>query len=306
MKIKVKKQFGLARITEINIGNKKRFTPMFYPSVSSVDQKYYNSIIKWIIETKPIDFLLSAYDVKYDNISIDSSKMESCLMLDSGGYELKSIKEKKIWNLELLKEVINKTKPEFVLTLDTPNNLDFIDNYFELKNELNQEIILEYVIPETKTNNLKSRIIETLESIQPDVIAIPEIYFGRSINERLVNIRLISEILQSMQKPILFHILGCSEPNHLVQYSELGVDIFDGLGWYRSIIYSDEEKEIKSDIPVKSRYKVDFAELNKNCQCYSCTKLNITEYENRCLFHNIYNYIELMEEIQNGIINGGI
>lgn len=306
MKLNVKKKFGLARITEIKIGNKKRFTPIFFPSVSSVDQKYYHSIIKWVIETKPVDFLLSAYDVKYDNITIDSNEMESCLMLDSGGYELKSIKDKKIWNHELLKEVILKTKPEFVLTLDTPTNLDFIKYYHELKKVLNKEVILEYVLPEPKDSDLTSLIIETLGRIQPDAIAIPEIYFGKSLDERLTKIRKVSEILQSMQGPILFHILGCSEPNHLVQYSELGVDIFDGLGWYRNVIYKDEKKEINSDISVKHRYKVDFSELDKDCQCYICTKLEIKEYENRVLFHNIYSYFELMEEIQNGIIDGGL
>lgn len=302
MKITHEAQFGFSRVFKLNFMEKEIYTPMFFPAVSSVDIKEFESIFNWIIEKKPNTFLVSAYDIQSALIQNFPIK-ESILMLDSGGYELKHLGNKVSWSLDDYSNVIKKTNPDIVISLDHPDDKNPIKNYNLLNEILDDDIFLEYTISETNHSRIPKVLELTLQEIQPNAIAIPERNLGISFIDRINTVSEISDILQKMENPILFHILGCSDPDSILRYANEGVDLFDGLGWYKRAVQYTEIKNGKFEMYADWSF-IDSSKLS-NCNCFVCKKANKIDHFDRVLSHNILAYSKLCEELQMQTIEGG-
>ncbi len=147
MEITHEAQFGNSRIFKIKIKEKEIFTPIFFPAVSSVDIRKFESILNWLIEKKPINFLVSGYDINTEIVRKFPIK-ETFLMLDSGGYEIRNLEKKSSWSLNNYKEIIEKLEPDIIISLDLPDNQNPIQDYLSLKSNLNEDVFLEFVFHE--------------------------------------------------------------------------------------------------------------------------------------------------------------
>ena len=303
MKIKSEAEFGYSRVFKLQLGEKEIYTPMFFPAVSSVDTKIFDAVFNWLLEKKPFTFLVSAYDIRNELLEKFPIN-ESLLMLDSGGYELRNVENKFSWTLEDYLKVIEKAKPEIIISLDLPEDNNPIHNYNLLKSKINDDIFLEYTISETNHLKIPRKLELTLQEIQPNGIAIPERNLGISFVERLETVRKISKILQNMEIPILFHILGCSDPDSIIKYANEGVDLFDGLGWYKRAI-SYEESKNKLFEKYSDWSFIDSSKLS-NCNCFVCKKADKISHFERVLSHNVLAYSILCKELQSQIIEGGL
>ncbi len=296
MHAKILSQFGLGRIVKIKIKNKIRLTPIFVPALSSASKtQEFLRAKRWLINTQPYEFLISAYDFDSEFQQLFPTS-ESFVILDSGGYELQNLKNPKPWNINSFMKVIPLVEPDIVISLDN-YGMKFeksVAYYKKIKEKFSTDIVVEFVINTHNLKELRNHIIKALETIQPSIIAIPEINLGSSFRERISNIKNISELIQSMEEPILLHLLGCSDPESIIEYSFNGVDIFDGLGWNRYVININGQE---------FRF-TNFAKLPKECPCYVCQNVIETSYSDRVLNHNILAYYNLMEKIREQIIDG--
>ncbi len=302
MEITHEAQFGNSRIFKIKIKEKEIFTPIFFPAVSSVDIRKFESILNWLIEKKPINFLVSGYDINTEIVRKFPIK-ETFLMLDSGGYEIRNLEKKSSWSLNNYKEIIEKLEPDIIISLDLPDNQNPIQDYLSLKSNLNEDVFLEFVISETNPKKIPNMLISSLQEIQPNAIAIPERNLGLSFIERLKTVRKVSNILQNMENPILFHILGCSDPDSIIKYANEGVDLFDGLGWYKRAVFYKEIKNNKYKLYSDWSF-IDSSKLS-DCNCFVCKKADEINHLERVLSHNLLAYSKLCEELQMYIIEGG-
>ncbi len=116
----VPSQFSYGRIVELKINYKKRFTPMFVPTISSTSKigDFFNTEL-WLLNIKPLDFLISVYDYE-ENFQKLFPSLDSFVILDSGGYELRNIQNPRDWSLEGYINVINKIRPDIIISLDLP------------------------------------------------------------------------------------------------------------------------------------------------------------------------------------------
>ena len=95
--------------------------------------------------------------------------------------------------------------------------------------------------------------------------------------------------------------MGCSYPSSIVKYSNLGIDLFDGIHW-QDMIFNPKNHEFIDfsnlmDIDCKCKYCRDFKKvINKN--------ENFLEnyYMYYALSHNLYNYKLLMRKIRKEMI----
>jgi len=296
--MKILKHFGYGRICEIVINGKKRYTPLFVPAISSASKKgNYLDARVWLKRTKPLDLLISAYD--YDFMFSDFEPHKECfLILDSGGFELRNIVNPKQWTIKEHMEIIEKMKPDITISLDLPdvNYKESIEFYNQIYENFSKETFIQFVVSESNPTKTLETLKLVLQQIEPQIIGIPEVNLGKSANERIKNCEIVAEILQSMQNAVLFHLLGCSDPEMIRDYALSGVDILDGLGWYRQVI----------DISKNNDYRfVNFSKLNSSCSCDACVLTKNEDYEDRVFSHNLLAYYQLMENIRNQIIEGG-
>ena len=310
MEIEVLKQKQLSRLCKVIVNKKEFRTPVFFPSISSTQDKY-DSCYKIIMKKNPDYFISSAYDLKLDlKKQKQISKLKSVLYLDSGGYELKVSHNPKRWTIDDLINIIQNTHFDLIATLDNLDGYDvankytlvkneiLINNYIAIEEETNYNNLVVFSLTEREPNRIISQIRSVLQKIAPNAFSIPEDYLGDDFEKRVKNLEMISRTLHELQKkPILIHIRGCSDPDLIIQYTNVGADLFDGLGWSSKVIKWNKTKPL--DRKWFSEY--DTGKLI-DCDCLVCVKNKRKDYFTKLYLHNLYAFTKLIEDIHSTFV----
>ena len=129
-----------------------------------------------------------------------------------------------------------------------------------------------------------------------------------------VSREIVETVVNELPKDKPRYLMGVGTPEDIVEYVKLGIDMFDCVlptrdGRTGSAFTSQGKLAIKN-----ASYKKDFAPIDPNCNCHTCT--NYTRAYVRHLFqageilgpvlttlHNIHFYTQLMENIRKDILS---
>ena len=251
----------------------KIVTPLLIPSFSSKGFEFWRKKKKWKTEAALLvnnfkeyiteSVLVSGYDLYHKFIpSINDLPGTQITFIDSGGYESLdfedftgvSVKPYPImdWNPQFYEKVLDqwpKDKPSAIVNFDGfigiptggkasrmaiesqieqakglfAKHPDKWSNFL-LKAETKGGIIpIEKLLQENIVNNLRAF----------SIIGVTEKELGKSLMERLTNIRKLRNTLDqfSIESPI--HIFGGLDPLGTILYYIAGAEIFDGLTWLK-------------------------------------------------------------------------
>jgi hypothetical protein len=206
--------------------------------------------------------LISAFDLRYGYIEIADIPIGSVIVVDSGGYEVRSehddsaIYQKPFFGMdEPWSERI------FLETLSTlPDESRFVFVSFDNDDHVGAQIH-RAIAQMLRFRNAKRTFLlkpnrhpiggmslgssdffsSTLTELQShvselsffDIIGVTEKDLGESYAERLTNIAFLKQILSRVEKILPIHVFGSLDPLSVRLYFAAGADIFDGLTWLR-------------------------------------------------------------------------
>jgi len=302
----------------IHLINKKVLeTPEFIPSLTSIKcSSSYLKLLIYLINQKISHFMISAYDLYYIQSKITNPQIEqiqknkSLFFLDSGAFEAFHGFFSKNWNKDLLINTAKILNPDILVSLDNINinsNNSFLEdlkNYDNMRYKLQENNqFYEIIIQERKIEKIKL-FLENLE-IDKKLLAIcvPERNLGNAYKTRYKTLKTIIELIKRDfgYEEVLFHLMGCSNPLLIINYSKLGVDLFDGIHWNDSLY-----------LPNNNKF-TDLCQLFEiDCSCDYCKELikikknNQEDFEKFYIYyalsHNLEQFKNLMKNIRNGMI----
>ncbi|WP_221568338.1 hypothetical protein [Alkalihalobacillus sp. TS-13] len=232
-------------------------TPILVPSFSSKGfpevGDLYNNLKEYLTDVS----LVSAYDLHYKNINIDSIYETDMLLIDSGGYErdkehdLSTIyRDRHIsetWNRELhhsLLEKIESLTNILIVNFDSTETMP-LSRQLELANETfaqYPDFASDFLCKPSSSYPLIN-IDEYCQNIDLisnfSVVGFTEKELGFSLLERCKNIYRVRKSLENKNLEIPIHIFGCIDPLNIIVYFLSGADIFDGLSWLRFAFNND-------------------------------------------------------------------
>ena len=239
------------------------------PSFSSKAGTDVDEVFETLKRSITESFLVSAYDVKYEKITIPGNALAEVMFLDSGGYEVsKDIDvtdpyypspEPRPWTMERYRNVLEKADPimpTFVTSFDHPLERKSISQQVDAAIEtfrdfpgFGREILLkpeevgQAYIP---IDNLTAQVSRLSEF---DIVGVTETELGESILERMTNISRVRTAMDvhGVTKPL--HIFGSLDPVCSPLYFLAGADIFDGLSWIRFSYQGDLALYHKNSTP---------------------------------------------------------
>lgn len=275
--------------------------PIFLPSITSVKNFHnYFELLNTVLESEVEAFMLSALDINYyynnepELLQDITRKIKSkIIFLDSGGFEKFNIpfyKEK--WEIHDLIRIADIFKPNFIVAFDIISNLYKTQKYndltlFQKTLELADGIIniekkFEVIIHSFNIEEI-FLFLQNLKEHDSNIyaIGIPERNLGNSIRIRLSKIKQIINYIKNSLKwdGIHLHLFGCSNPSNMIEYSKLGIEIFDGVHWQDLIIN-----------PINNSF-LDYSNLLKlNCNCSFCLEFKNKINENYDYEEKYYNF----------------
>lgn len=276
-------------------------SPFFIPALTTVKNMHsYKNILEVLLESETKAYMLSALDLKFliskelKNIHIEKSKNQNKIFfLDSGGFEKFNIPYlKKKWKFTDFISIIELFKPDIIVAFDeiheniNQDKSQMISSFLKTI-ELSEKVIqlgkkFEFIIH----SNIIERIFLLLEEIKQYnknlyAIGIPERNLGYSIRTRFNIVKQIVNFIRNELKwsDIHIHLMGCSDPIHMIEYSKLGINIFDGVHW-QDLLIDPESLEF-----------LDFSNLLQlNCKCKYCNNFRDNIRKNYNFEENFYNY----------------
>ncbi|XEO79044.1 hypothetical protein WKT22_04085 [Candidatus Lokiarchaeum ossiferum] len=289
------------------IQNKIIQTPEFIPSLTTIKNfSNYPLALNFLKNQNFSHFMISAYDLHYLNYKEEiQTKSDFLFFLDSGAFEIYNQNNSLNWKNEQLLNCIGKFRPDVVVSLDdinfnVGNRYEDYENYNLLRKRYeNTGIFYEFVLQGRNFEEIRLQLDKFELDKKIFAFCYPERYLGNNFKTRKENLTKILKIIKEEYgfSEILFHLMGCSYPKFLKQYSQMGVDLFDGVHWNDSIY--DKSKNML----------LDFSELlSINCNCSYCTQYKVLmknnlikaeiQYELFAFGHNLLMYKELMEEVR--------
>lgn len=288
----------------LELSNKKLQTPLFIPSISSI--KANQQILDYLklIEKSGYDaFLVSAYDIyqnqknrkEIETTLKELEQKEFLFFLDNGNYEA-YWHNNSDWNFEKFEDVLKNLDPTFCFSFDVfwDTNLKLetlVDNTLTsiaktaglLK--IGTTIGLIHALPQF----FPKMVRKIVDSISPEIIAVPERELGADVLARASSIKKIRDVLEKNDTSIPLHILGVGNPVSILIYSLCGADMFDSLDWYNSII----------DPASGQFFHFSHKELI-DCECEVC-KMEKIPYEYQVMTHNLVYYVDFLEKIRTAL-----
>jgi queuine tRNA-ribosyltransferase len=172
--------------------------------------------------------------------------------------------------------------------------------------------------------DLRKKSLDELISLGFDGYAIGGLSVGEPFREARKILKFLSGLLPE-NKPR--YLMGVGFPEQIVEAVKHGIDMFDCVIPTRHArhgeIFVFKNRNLKGNnfyeiISIaKSKHKNDFKPFDKNCDCYTCKNFNRAQlhhlfkvkellYQRLATIHNLKFYMELMQEIKNGIKKGKI
>ncbi|WP_291765553.1 hypothetical protein [Maricaulis sp.] len=199
------------------------------------------------------EVLVSAYDIYYEKIEPEFD-FSTLICVDSGGYEASKDSELSEvystyefnpleWKQEFYREVIanwNSEIPALFVSYDHPQERHTIADQIERAKSLsipegpNGLVLL--LKPEKKDNKYVpiERVLENVASMDGFAsIGVTEKEIGKSLEDRMRNIRKLRLALDEHFDGVPIHIFGSLDTFSCYLYFLSGADIFDGLTWLR-------------------------------------------------------------------------
>ena len=172
--------------------------------------------------------------------------------------------------------------------------------------------------------DLREKSLNDLINLDFAGYAIGGLSVGEPFSEAKKILRFLSGLLPE-NKP--HYLMGVGFPEQIIEAVKNGIDMFDCVIPTRHArhgeIFVFKNRSLKGNkfydtIPIiKSKYKDDFKPLDKNCNCYTCKNFSRAQlhhlykskellYQRLATIHNLKFYMDLMQEIRNGVKKGKI
>lgn len=285
-------------------------TPLFIPAISSIKANW--TILEYLNLLENVGypaFLVSAYDYcrlnknnrrNFEGILSEYSKKQTLFFLDNGNYEAYWYKDQK-WTLNGLKTALDATCPDFCFSFDV-----FWERGMKVEKHIKETVTsIAKTAGVQRTGStiallhanpdLFPRMIQKIvDSINPEIVAIPERELGSSVFERAQTIKNIRNRLDKTDKPILLHILGTGNPRSILIYTLCGADMYDALDWSSSFV------------DPKSGLLYHFSQKDLlNCGCKAC-RMQGVPYDYQVMAHNLIFYQAYLDKIRNSLESGRV
>ena len=234
-------------------------TPLLVPSFSSKALPDVASVFEALKPSITDSFLISAYDVKHQNVSLPSYPFAEVMFLDSGGYEVSKdhdlmyplypSAEPESWTVEEYRDVLtdlDPIMPTIVTAFDHPTErrpisqqIDAAVETFKDLPNLGREILFKPEAIGQEFVPIAALIEQVSRFTEFDIVGITETELGASILDKMANITRIRVAMDdaNVSKPL--HVFGSLDPICTPLYFLAGADIFDGLSWIR-FAYRDD------------------------------------------------------------------
>lgn len=300
--------------TIVTLNGKSLPLPLFIPSLSTVSApglQFYR-LLGFLRQQELM--LVSAYDLTEYSIASLQKRREGLLMLDSGGYELRHTKYAKPWAFSQVVQSCVQIKPDVMLSLDDPRDLRGFNVQLQQllkghelartkirKDHLDRELYFEYVLPGRDPVQLQSvlNMVMQIHTKPIPIIGIAEAYLGASLQQRVQVLAQLLEIVHlHTDDPPLIHILGCGDITAMHAYSRLGVSLFDGTRWYRSLLIKSSRKPRYEQYPLPADPKAQET-LLQQCRCRFC-KGSPKRSLHWLLEHNLFLYQQCLLQLHRG------
>lgn len=300
---------AITRPKEINLGNVRLPTPVFFPSISTIktalSPAQYLATLHSLRALKK-QFLVSAFDLCR---SADGSELEKCLtdaqaadvivLMDSGNYESFWKDEQTDWSQSDFHDVLKRFTCDFAFGFDEQNPPENEDAHVKLVVErwqLDQRAAGERVIvpivhgTAVTLPNLCARIAR---ETQVPMIAVAERRIGDGVFERTQTILTLREKLNSTGQYVGLHLLGTGNPISIALYSWAGADSFDGLEWCQTAV--DHDTGLLFHLSQSDFFKQQTLWGDEDISFHS-----------RALAHNLTFYADWMQRLRNAVYEGNV
>jgi queuine/archaeosine tRNA-ribosyltransferase len=241
----------MKRKATISHGDFELNLPLFFPSISSVKTNFtILDYLKLIDVSAAKNFLISAYDI-FNQENTEKQKIIGILkelkenginiLMDSGNYESYWHKDSN-WTISKYESILKQGLANIYFSFDDQNikgkSISQITNTVVENSKSNMTYTDSLITPiiHAQPNQLKDVCKEVVKKLNSTHIAIPERLLGDGIINRVVNLKLIREELNSLGRYISIHLLGTGSPFSILLFVWAGADTFDGLEWCQTSI----------------------------------------------------------------------
>jgi len=291
-------------IFTIETASKQIKTPFYFPSISSIKSNYdfleYFNILKKIGYP---GFLVSAYDISHHEKRVqilkeisDLSENNTFVMIDSGEYE-SSWKQDESWSFTNFKKIIEDTVADFIFGFDV-----FWDDKSKVHSHVketaknaamtaaSQKMGITIPIIHSNIENYPDVVMQVVESINPQIIGIPERELGSSLLERAETLsRIRLNLIKNKRDELPIHLLGTGNPLSILIYFLCGADLFDALEWSTTVV------------DPKNGHLYHFTQKDLlECDCKACSIKNVP-YHFKTMAHNLLFYEKFTLEIRKAV-----
>lgn len=192
------------------------------------------------------------------------------------------------------------------------------------KQKLKNKNLLFGIIQGGIFKDLRKRSLDELLELKFDGYAIGGLAVGEPAKKMY---EVLDFILLKIPQDKAHYLMGVGYPEQIVKAVKMGIDMFDCVIPTRHARHGElfvaKNKNLQSGkfykitLIAKSRYRKDFGQIDKNCDCYTCKKFSTAFlhhlyktkeplYQRLATIHNLRFYLNLMEDIRKLIKLGKI
>lgn len=300
---------AIVRPKEIDLGNARLPTPVFFPSISTIktalSPAQYLATLHSLRSLKR-QFLVSAFDLYH---SANGEELAQCLiaaqeagttvLMDSGNYESYWKNEQADWKQAGFHDVLRRFTCTFAFGFDEQNPPADEDAHVQLVVErwrqdqkaAGKRMIVPIVHGTAETSpNLCARIAQ--ETLAP-MIAVAERRLGDGVFERTKSVMALREKLNDTGRYVGLHLLGTGNPTSIALYSWAGADSFDGLEWCQTAV--DHNTGLLFHLSQSDFFRKQTTWGDEDISFHS-----------RTLAHNLTFYADWMQRLRQAVYEGNV
>lgn len=282
----------VAALRSFTVGGREFKTPLLIPSFSSRGFERVESFVQRFSEYWTGATLVSAYDMRYHNITQSALGFSELVFIDSGGYEKgldndlstiadgKSVAKTKRWSESQQVSLLDKnwdfsSIPTVLVQYDNPNASpkpglkDQVERARRLAEKFPDSCIDILLKPGTgfhlhnHSNYLDPEaLVGAIESLHDfSIIGVTEKELGRTLNDKILTIAKMRRRLDQLSRKTPIHVFGSLDPISSALYFAAGADIFDGLTWLRYGYWKGSALYIRNASAHQNLYDVPEADV---------------------------------------------
>lgn len=300
---------AIVRPKEIDLGNVRLPTPIFFPSISTVktalSPTQYLATLYSLRDLKN-QFLVSAFDLYH---STDGEELARCLiaaqeagvivLMDSGNYESYWKNKQGVWSQADFHEVLRRFSCSFAFSFDEQNPPIDEDAHVKLvverwrldQSAAGNRVIVPIVHGTAET--LPNLCIRVAQETEVPMVAVAERRLGDGVFERIQSVMALREGLNGIGRYVGLHLLGTGNPTSIALYSWAGADSFDGLEWCQTAV--DHDTGLLFHLSQSDFFRQQTAWGDEDISFHS-----------RTLAHNLMFYADWMQRLRQAVYDGNV